>query len=444
MTDYFRKLLTAHKNGTAAGIVSICSANPFVIRAALENARSDNCPAVIESTGQQVNQHGGYSGFTPAEFARHIRQTAKSTGLDETQVILGADHLGPGPWQAETADAAMAKACELVRQCVYAGYTKLHLDPSMPCKDDLKNSRPHISLETIARRTARLCNTAETSAAERSGGKIQLVYAVGAEVPVPGGMGPGKNEIRVSSAEDIQNTLHIMQQVFFKNGLSQAWDRCVAVVAETGATFDAETIYPYDSSKTRDLQLFIKKRKNLVFEAHSTDFQTRAALTDMVRDHFAILKAGPCLSFAAREALFALSAIERNFLGNRKSVTLSALVTVMKKLMFRDHTHWRHHYSGSDEYLNYINIFGFSDRIRYYWSLTEARTAVGQLFKNLTRYGVPLPLISQYLPDLMDGVKIGNVIPAPEQLVTGKIIKVLKIYAAACGSEPASKFNKNI
>jgi D-tagatose-1,6-bisphosphate aldolase subunit GatZ/KbaZ len=329
----------------------------------------------------------------------------------------------------------MAKAGELVRQCVCAGYRKIHLDPSIPCKDDVKNRRPHISLETIAERTALLCKTAENAAAAFSGKKSSLIYVVGAEVPVPGGMGAGRKDIRVSSAEDIKDILHTMHQAFIRNGLSDAWERCAAVVAETGATFDAETIYPYESTKTRGLQRFIEKRKNLVFEAHSTDFQSRTALTDMVRDHFAILKVGPCLTFAMREAFFALAAIERDFLGSRKAVSLSALDAVMKELMFRDQIHWRNHYQGGDERLQYLTVFGFSDRIRYYWSYPEARTAIDRLLANLTRYGIPLPLISQYLPDQLDAVRVGRIPAVPERLVSGKITKVLDTYAAACGEK---------
>ena len=49
----------------------------------------------------------------------------------------------------------------------------------------------------------------------------------------------------------------------------------------------------------------------MVFEAHSTDYQTPAALGALVQDHFAILKVGPGVTFALREALWALSDIAR-------------------------------------------------------------------------------------------------------------------------------------
>lgn len=39
---------------------------------------------------------------------------------------------------------------------------------------------------------------------------------------------------------------------------------------------------------------------HLVFEAHSTDYQTKEAYKQLVHDHFAILKVGPALTFAMR------------------------------------------------------------------------------------------------------------------------------------------------
>ncbi len=368
MATYLQELVTAQKSGKAMGIISICSANPFFIRAGLEHARDRDRFVCIDSTGRQVNPDGGYAGLTPEAFARYIRQTAGSVRLDGKKIILGGDHLGPGAWSFENFDTAMAKARELTRQCVYAGYQKLHLDPSMPCKNDIKDGRPYLCLETIADRTALLCETAEAAAANDPIRKNRLIYVVGAEVPTPGGVVKGKNNIRVSSARDVEETIRTMRRAFIRKGLEDAWHRCIAVVVETGATFAPEAVYDYDSAKVRDLKLFIQNEKNLVLEAHSTDFQTRQALTDMVRDHFAILKVAPCLTFAAREALFALSYIEREWLGRRKGVRLSQLPDLMKKLMHTDQKHWQTHYTGDAAYLKYITAFGFSDRIRYYWA----------------------------------------------------------------------------
>lgn len=434
MANHLRKLAAAQKTGKAVGITSICSAHPLVIRAAIEHARDNGRHICIESTGRQVNQDGGYAGMTPLKFAQYVRQAAKDAGLEEDQMILGGDHLGPGAWQSENSATAMAKAGDLVRQCVDAGYQKIHLDPSMPCKDDLQNGRLGLSFQTIAQRTALLCEIAENAAAANGlGEENKLTYVVGAEVPVPGGIHTGKDEIRISSTQDVKKTIRTMQDAFVKKGLAHAWERCIAVVVETGATFGPQTVYDYNKNKTRDLKLFIETKNNLVLEAHSTDFQTRAALTDMVRDHFAILKVGPCLTFAAREALFSLAGIEKQLLRGRKGAVLSELPDVMASLMRKNPICWQHHYTGREAYPEYIILFGFSDRIRYYWSLSEAREAVVRLFDNLTQYGIPLPLLSQYMPDLFGAVRKGRICCTPDSLVNEKIKKILETYARACG-----------
>ena len=66
----------------------------------------------------------------------------------------------------------------------------------------------------------------------------------------------------------------------------------------------------------------IEQYDRLIFEAHSTDYQTPAALAALVRDHFAILKVGPALTFALREALWALDCIEREWIDSDAGVRL--------------------------------------------------------------------------------------------------------------------------
>ena len=50
-----------------------------------------------------------------------------------------------------------AAARELVRGCVLAGYTKLHLDASMACADDPAGAGGPLDDETATARAADLC-----------------------------------------------------------------------------------------------------------------------------------------------------------------------------------------------------------------------------------------------------------------------------------------------
>ena len=55
---------------TLKGIYSICSAHPWVLGAAMKQALDDGTPLLIESTSNQVDQFGGYTGMKPADFVR--------------------------------------------------------------------------------------------------------------------------------------------------------------------------------------------------------------------------------------------------------------------------------------------------------------------------------------------------------------------------------------
>jgi len=98
------------KAGQAVGIYSVCSAQPLVLKAAMLRAKADKSLLLIEATANQVNQFGGYTGQTPADFIQTVRQQAAELGLAEPQLMFGGDHLGPVVWRKEPAEQAMQKA----------------------------------------------------------------------------------------------------------------------------------------------------------------------------------------------------------------------------------------------------------------------------------------------------------------------------------------------
>ena len=63
-----KTLIARHKAGEHIGICSVCSAHPLVIEAALAFDRNSTRKVLIEATSNQVNQFGGYTGMTPADF----------------------------------------------------------------------------------------------------------------------------------------------------------------------------------------------------------------------------------------------------------------------------------------------------------------------------------------------------------------------------------------
>jgi D-tagatose-1,6-bisphosphate aldolase subunit GatZ/KbaZ len=353
-------------------------------------------------------------------------------GFPEQRILLGSDHLGPYPWRNEASGTALAKACELVRDSVLAGYTKIHLDASMACADDAANQP--LDAEVIAQRAAAIGLVAERTWAELPAGSPALLYVIGTEVPTPGGeQGPGLPPA-VTRVEDAQATLDNFRAAFLKRGLGAAWERVIGLVVQPGVEFGDTSIFSSDRRQARPLTQHLPVSPALVYEAHSTDYQSPAALGEMVEDHFAILKVGPWLTFAFREAIFALSAIERELLEKRRGVSVSRVPEALEEAMLSNPVHWRPYYHGDEWDLHFARRYSYSDRIRYYWPDPSVQRELETLLANLSASTPPLTLLSQYLPEQYDAVRAGSIRDDPASLIDDRIRKVARIYSAACGN----------
>ncbi|MEA3336600.1 MAG: D-tagatose-bisphosphate aldolase, class II, non-catalytic subunit [Chloroflexota bacterium] len=430
MSSYLDNIVAAQKAGGSIGIPSICSAHPFVVAAALHHARASDAPVLIESTCNQVNQFGGYTGMTPRDFVAYVYGMADDAGLSHDRIIIGGDHLGPNPWQDEPAVQAMDEARDLVRDCVLAGYEKIHLDASMKLADD--DSSEPLSKQIAAARAADMAQVAE-EAFRQSAGAGAPRYVIGTEVPIPGGAQEEEGSIRVTQPDDVAETIEITRAAFLARGLEDAWQRVIAVVVQPGVEFGDSSIYDYERMAASPLVGFIEAEPLLVYEAHSTDYQTPAALRQMVEDHFAILKVGPGLTFAFRERVFALAMIEEELLAGEKDVTLSDIRETLDEAMLADSIYWRKHYRGSPREQYFARRYSLSDRSRYYWPVPAVQAALAQLLANLEAHPIPLSLLSQYLPCQYEDVRNHLLDNSPRELILDKIRRVLADYSSASG-----------
>jgi D-tagatose-1,6-bisphosphate aldolase subunit GatZ/KbaZ len=414
-------LIHRHKSGAATGIYSVCSAHPLVLEATLRLASRTQGVALIEATSNQVNQEGGYTGMRPAAFRDLVHGLADAAGLSHDRIALGGDHLGPNCWQSLEWTAASAKASVMVAEYVSAGFRKIHLDCSMACARDPRA----LGDELIAERTAALCAIAE-SAWHASGGEPP-VYIIGSEVPVPGGAHETLSELAVTTPAAARATIEAHRAAFARHGLQEAWQRVVGLVVQPGVEFDHHQIIDYDRGKAAALSRSIVPVPGMVFEAHSTDYQTPAALKALVEDHFAILKVGPGVTFALRESLWALSDIAMEL----DIMPEGSLKDTMFEAMKRDPKYWKAYYLDADR-RQFDLQFSLSDRIRYYWSTPEATRACTQLLEGLAAVNVPLTLISQYLPRQYAAIRDGRLRNEPRELLLDGVAQVLGHYADAC------------
>jgi D-tagatose-1,6-bisphosphate aldolase subunit GatZ/KbaZ len=363
-----------------------------------------------------------------------VERIARAMDFPRERVLLGGDHLGPFPHQKEKAAFAMAKAREMVRQYVLAGFAKIHLDASMPCADDPPGA---LSPPTATERTADLCAVAEAAHRERPVGSKPPLYIVGTEVPTPGGEQERPDRLAVTRPADARETLDLTRAAFAARGLEAAWERVVGLVVQPGVEFGDAVVFEYDRPAAAELRAFVETLDGIVFEAHSTDYQTEASLRSLVADHFAILKVGPGLTFAFREAVFALAEVEREWLGHQKGVALSNIERALEDAMLAHPHHWTAHYKGDADHLRLARRWSLSDRIRYYWTAPLVEAALRRLLHNLSAHGEPpRTLLSQYLPLQHAALREGRIGGDPLDLIRHKVMEVTAAYARACGRDP--------
>ncbi len=412
--DEFVAQLERNRSGQGGVAVSVCSAHPLVLRAAFRSALRFDTFALIESTSNQVDQYGGYTGMKPADFAALVNKIAAEEGFPAERILLGGDHLGPNSWRHLGSEKAMQETLQLVRSYVQAGYRKIHLDASFVCSDD---AGP-LSDEIVARRCAQMAQVAEEAA---TGAKP--IYVVGTEVPIPGGTQVDEG-MHVTSPADVERTLGVFRETFLAHGLNDAWSRVIGLVIQPGVEFGDAMVHDYQP--TPALTAVIDRQPGLAYEAHSTDYQSGSNLARLAQNHFFILKVGPWLTYALREGLFSLECIERELKPANPSCFRETLTGVMKA----DPKYWEKYYSGSADEVDYKIAFSYSDRARYYLGHKDVVDSLNRLLENLAPE-VPDGLISQYLPIQYQAVREGKLGKHPMDLAVDRVSNVLDLYFAA-------------
>ena len=299
----------------------------------------------------------------------------------------------------------------------------------MACADDPK---PGLDERTVVDRAAALCETAENAFRELPPNSPALLYVVGTEVPVPGGESGSEESISVTAAGHVQSTLNEFKRAFGGRRLDNAWERVLGLVVQPGVEFGESNIFDYDRGKAKALSVALPASPQLVYEAHSTDYLRPSSLKQMVEDHFAILKVGPELTFAFREAVFALSAIEHEMLQG-KAARLSNVREALETAMLRNPSYWRDYYRGDENQLRTSRFYSYSDRCRYYWHVPEVKAQIEVLIENLNAFSPALALVSQYLPLQYEAIRAGTLQASPSAMIRHHIRTVLHKYARACG-----------
>ncbi|WP_458456562.1 class II D-tagatose-bisphosphate aldolase, non-catalytic subunit [Methanobrevibacter sp.] len=399
MKHPIKKILEKRNLGMPSGIPSFCTSNSIVLEAILEYYLYSEEPVLIECTANQVNQYGGYMNMTPSDFVEYLHNIADKVGFPKDRIILGADHFGPLVWADKEENEAMENAKELVRLAVLAGYSKIHLDTSMLLGTDDISKR--LSDEIIAKRGVELYKVCEEAFIERCKkfpNSIHPVYVIGSEVPIPGGEYDEKETLNVTSAKDFENTIRIYDRIFKENGFDDVWENIIAIVVQPGVEFSNYDIHDYNRNESLELCEKLYEYPFLVFEGHSTDYQSPIKLKEMVEDGVAILKVGPALTYALREGLFSLSLIEKEII--KDDDKRSNFIEFLEEVMINNPKDWKKYYQGNELEKELQRKYSFSDRSRYYMARQDINEHINQLFENIDSNNIPLGMIKQYFPNL--------------------------------------------
>lgn len=428
MKHPIQEMMEKRRQGIKCGIPSYCSANELVLETALRRAKAQNTPVLIEATANQVNQFGGYTGMLPRDFYQMVLKMAEEIGVPEHQIILAGDHLGPLTWQNLPEKEAMENSVELVYQYARAGFTKIHLDTSMKVADDPEGL---LSTETIARRGAILYKATIKGYEELKAEKpeaVRPVFVIGSEVPIPGGAQEAEDTLAVTSPDAFRDTVATYRRVWKEEGVEDGMKDVVAVVVQPGVEFGDDQVFLYDHDAATNLCAALGEFPEVCFEGHSTDYQSAACLKAMVEDGIAILKVGPALTFGLREALFALSFMEKELVPEDKQ---AHFIETLEKVMLDNPGNWKKHYHGDEQQLALARKYSFSDRCRYYIGQPEVVASMNKLFENLKEYPVPMNMLHQYMPVSYVKVRDGLLPLDPKELAMDGVANFMEDYEFA-------------
>jgi D-tagatose-1,6-bisphosphate aldolase subunit GatZ/KbaZ len=387
MPDLLRDIIQRNRSGQPVAIPSVCTAHPQVLLACLRRAAQLGQPLVVEATSNQVNQDGGYTGMRPADFITFVTVQAENAQFPLTSLIFGGDHLGPQAWRKQPAAEAMTKARTMIDDYVKAGFQKIHLDCSEGCAGE-----PGQVGDAIA--AARAADLAQVAVAACDDPR-SILFVIGTEVPPPGGARMDEaGDIPPTTPQSALATLKAHRDAFISAGLEPFLSQIGGLVVQPGVEFSPMHVHHLPLARDPGLLGVLADWPNLCLEAHSTDYQHPEAFHRLAELGFAFQKVGPALTFAFREAIYALDALA-HMAGWTHA---SPLPEVMEALMLANPGHWQAHYHAEAGDLRVQRQFGLADRIRYYWPAPVAQSAVHDLLTVLQGHPLPVTMLSQAFP----------------------------------------------
>jgi D-tagatose-1,6-bisphosphate aldolase subunit GatZ/KbaZ len=251
------------------------------------------------------------------------------------------------------------------------------------------------------------------------------MFVIGTEVPPPGGARADEHgDIAATTPASAAATMAAHIAAFQAAGLADVVAQIGGLVVQPGVEFSPMQVHDLPMQRDPRLLTALADYPGICLEAHSTDYQHPAVFPRLAQLGFAFQKVGPALTFAYREAIYALDSLRQQ----AGWATTEPLFTTMERLMLADPGYWTGHYHAASGDLRVQRHFGLADRIRYYWPLPEAAAAVSAVLHDLENRALPTPLLWQGFTPAVIAQAQTIAAPLPQALIQASIQAALMPY----------------
>lgn len=362
------------ETGISRSIVAVCPNSMAVIRASLRAAKRNNAPIKFAATLNQVDLDGGYTGLTPYEFVKTIRQEAQAINL-KSPVIIAIDH--GGPWLKDkhnnekySYENTMEDVKKSFEAAIEAGYDLIHVDPTI---DVTLSKGQIIDIDVVAKRTIELIVHAEKF--RRKNNSPRIAYEVGTE-EVHGGLA----DIKVFT-----RFLDLLRQGLQAHNLQDVWP-CF-IVGKVGTDLHTST---FDPDVARQL-VAIAEQYGSFIKGHYSDNVTNPE--DYPASGMGAANIGPEFTEREYEGLMELCDLEDKLYKNERIAKPALLRKVLweavilsgrwKKWLLPEETGDYFYHNAPDRQLWLIKT-----GCRYIWENPAVLAARSKLYRNLKLNGI--------------------------------------------------------
>jgi tagatose-1,6-bisphosphate aldolase non-catalytic subunit AgaZ/GatZ len=345
-------------------LLAVCPNSDAVLEAAVKVAAANDMPMLFAATLNQVDRDGGYTGWTPARFVTRMRELAAAHRC-AAPLYPCLDHGGPWLKDSHTRDRltlerSMAEVRESLDSCLQAGYTLLHIDPTVDRTLPAGQPPP---IDTVAERTIDLISHAEQQR-ERMG-LPPIAYEVGTE-EVHGGL---------ADLHTFDRFLKLLREGLAGAGLQAAWP-CF-IVGRVGTDLHTTT---FDSAVARQLFERLAPLGSLA-KGHYTDWVANPA--DYPTSGMGAANVGPEFTAAELDALRGLSRREASRRGKAPDFEAALETAVVESGRWQKWLHAEEVGRSFNELEPDRRAWLVSTGARYVWTERRVQEARQRLYANL-------------------------------------------------------------